>query len=148
MLAARLKLERLLRRSWWLEVDALQRQHMLFCRRAARRRKTTELPAGRQHPVAGDDQRHRIPDHGLTDIARSFWPGAKLFRQGAIGRRAAPSDLPRRRIDLLEERVLLAEVECEAGKIRFLALELALHGGDGLDHLRRRRAAFGTGRPA
>jgi len=76
--------------------------------------KTANLTSGRKDPVAGDDQRHRIPGHGLTDIARSFWPGAELLRQGAIGCRAAPSDPPRRGIDLLEERVLLTEVERNA----------------------------------
>jgi hypothetical protein len=107
-------------------MNALQREHADLGRRAAWSGKTANLTAGRQDPVAGDDQRHRIPGHGLTDIARSFWPGAKLLRQGAIGRRAAPSDPPRRGIDLLEERVLLTEVEPEAGKIRLLAFEIAL----------------------
>jgi hypothetical protein len=57
--------------------------------------------------LAGDDQRHRILGHGMTNIARRFWPGAEFLRQSAIGGRAAPSDPPRRSIDLLEERVLI-----------------------------------------
>src|ERR1700719_4319559 len=128
-------------------MNPLQREHADLSRRAAWRGKTTNLTAGRQDPVAGDDSCHRILGHGLTDIPRSFWPGAKFLRQGARGRRAAPSDPPRRSIDLLEERVLPAEVELKAGKIRLLALEIALHGGDCLDHLWRRRAAFRAGQP-
>ena len=38
-----------------------------------------EDPAGRQDPVAGDDQGHRIPGHGFADIARGFRPGAELL---------------------------------------------------------------------
>lgn len=129
-------------------MNALQFEHADLGRRAAWRGKTANLPAGCQDPVAGDDERHRIPGHRLTDIARRLWPGAEFLRHGAIGRRAAPSDPPCRGIDLLEERILLAEVELEAGKIRLLALEIALHGGDGLDYLRRGRAAFGAGQPA
>jgi hypothetical protein len=88
-------------------MNAFQRKHAYLGRRAAWRGKTANLAAGRKDPVAGDDQRDRIPGHGLTDIARSFWPGTKLLRDDAIGRRAAPSDPPRRGINLLEERVLL-----------------------------------------
>jgi hypothetical protein len=60
----------------------------------------------------------------------------------------APFDRPRRGIDALEEWVLLAEVEREAGKIRLLALEIALYSGDGLNHLRRGRAWFCAGHAA
>jgi hypothetical protein len=98
-------------------VNALQLKHADLGRRTARRGKTTNLTAGRQNPVTGDDQRHRIPGHGLTDIARGLRPGTKLIRQSAIGRRVAPCDPPRRGVDALEERILLAEVEPEAGKI-------------------------------
>jgi hypothetical protein len=94
--------------------------------------------------VAGDDQRHRISGHGLTDIAGGFRPGAEFHRQSAIGRRVAPSDMPRRGIDALEEWVLLAEVEPEAGKIRLLALKIALHGGDTLSTF---SAQFGLRQP-
>jgi hypothetical protein len=65
------------------------------------RGKTTNLTAGREDPVAGDDQRHRIPGHGLTDIARRFWPSAEPLCQSAIARRVAPSDPSRRSVDLL-----------------------------------------------
>jgi hypothetical protein len=33
------------------------------------RRKTADLATRRQDPVAGNDQCHRIPGHGYTDIA-------------------------------------------------------------------------------
>jgi len=125
-------------------VNALQLKHADLGRRTARRGKTTNLTAGRQDPVTGDDQRHRIPGHGLTDIARGLRPGTEFIRQSAICRRVAPCDPPRRGVDALEEWVLLAEVEPEAGKIRLLALKIALHSGDGLRHLRGRRAAFGA----
>ena len=111
-------------------------------------RKTANLTAGRQDPVAGNKQRDRIFGHRLTNIARSLWPGAEFLRQSAIGRCVAPSDPPRRRVDLLEERVLLTKVEPEAGKIGLLALEIALHSRDCLDHLRRGRATFCAGQPA
>jgi len=100
----------------------------------------TNLAACRQDPVAGDDQRDRIVGHGLADIARSFRSGAEFLRQSAISGRAAPSDLPRRGINTLEECVLLAEVQLEPGKICLLALEIALYSGDRLGHLRRGRA--------
>ena len=106
--------KRLLSRLRWLDMNALQLEHADLGRRAAWRGKTTNLAAGRQDPVAGDDQRHRILGHGLTDIARGLWPGAEFLRQSAIRGRVAPSDLPRRSIDLLEERVLITEVEREA----------------------------------
>ena len=61
----------------------------------------------------------------------------------------APSDTPRRSVDSLEKwGVLLTEVELEAGKIRLLAREISLHGGDCLGYLRRRGAGFGAGQPA
>ena len=104
-------------------MNALQREHADLGRRAAWCGKTTNLTAGREDPVAGDDQRHRIPGHGLTDIAGGFWPGTEFIRQSAIGRRVTPCDPPRRGVDALEERILLAEVEPEAGKIRLLALK-------------------------
>ena len=81
----------------------------------------------------------------MSDIARGLRPGTELIRQSAIGRRVAPCDPPRRGVDALEERILLAEVEPEAGKIRLLALKIALHSGDRLGHLRGRRAGFGAG---
>src|SRR5260370_2760414 len=34
-------------------------------------RKTANLTAGRQDPVARDDQRHQIPGHGLTGVTES-----------------------------------------------------------------------------
>ena len=97
--------------------------------------------------LAGDDQRHRIVRHGLTDIARSFRSGTEFLRQSAISGRAAPSDLPRRGINTLEKWVLLAEVELEPGKICLLTLEIVLCSGDRLSHLGRGRARFGAGRP-
>ena len=36
-------------------------------------RKTANLTAGRQDPVARDDQRHQIPGHGLTGVTASSW---------------------------------------------------------------------------
>jgi hypothetical protein len=99
--------------------------------------KPDDLAACRQNPVTGDDQRHRVSGHGLTDIARGFRPGAEFFRQRAIGCRMAPSDPPRRFIDALEKRVLRAEINLDPAEICLLALEIAFHGGDGLGHLRR-----------
>ena len=116
-------------RSRRLEINALQREHADLGRRAARRGKTANLTAGRQDPVAGNKQRDRIFGHRLTDIARSLWPGAEFLRQSAIGRCVAPSDPPRRRVDLLEERVLPTEVEPEAGKIRLLGRDLSESAG-------------------
>src|ERR1700757_2605731 len=53
-------------------------------------------------------------------------PAPRSFCRSAVGRWAPPSDPPRRDVDALEERVLLAEVEPEAGKIHLLAFEIAL----------------------
>src|SRR5271166_4781417 len=131
----------------WLDMNALQLEHADLGRRTAGCGKTANLAAGRQHPVAGDDQRHWIVGHGLADIARGLRPGTEFLRQSAVGSGAAPPDLPRRIINLLEERVLITEVELEARKIRFLALEIALHGGHRLVHFRRGCAGFGAGQP-
>src|SRR5207247_4926771 len=124
-------------------MNALQLEHADLRHRAAWRGKAANLTTGRQDPVAGDDQRHRIVGHGLTDIARGLWPHAELVRQSAIGGGLAPSDPPCRSIDAPEEWVLLTEVELEPGKIRLLALEITLHSGDRLGHLRDGRAGFG-----
>ena len=83
---------------------------------------------------------------GFAHIARGFRPGAELLCQSAIGRRVAPSDPARRFIDALEEWVRFTEVQLEAGKIGLLALEIALHSGDGLGHLRCGCAGFDAGR--
>ena len=89
-LAPRSKRERSLSRSRGRDVNALQLKHADFSRRATRRGKTTNLTAGRQNPVTGDDQRHRIPSHGSTDIARGLRPGTEFIRQSAIARCVAP----------------------------------------------------------
>jgi hypothetical protein len=107
-------------------MNPLQRKHADLGRRAAWGGKTTNLAAWRQDPVAGDDQRHRILRHGLANIARGFRSGAELLRQSAISGRATPFDLSRSGINTLEERGLLTEVELEPGKIRLLALKIAL----------------------
>src|SRR6202045_2767645 len=140
--------KRLLSRLRRLDMNAFQLEHADLGRRAAWRGKTTNLAAGRQDPVAGDDQRHRVLCHRLTDIARGLWPGAEFLRQSAISGRVAPSNPPRRSIDSLEECVLLTEVEPEAGKIHRLALEITLHSSDRLDHLWRGRARLGARDPA
>src|SRR5882724_13295226 len=64
-----------LRRLRRLDADALQLEHANLGRRAARRGEAPDLAAGRQDPVAGDDQGHRILGHGLADIARGLVPG-------------------------------------------------------------------------
>src|SRR3984893_10920520 len=109
----KLKPKRLLNGSWRLDMNTLELEHAHLGRRAARRRKATDLAAGRQDPVARNDQRHRIVGHGFTDVARGLWPGANLLCQSAIGGRMTPSNLPSRSIDLVEERALLIEVELE-----------------------------------
>jgi len=129
-------------------MNPLQRKHADLGCRAAWGGKTTNLAACRQDPVAGDNQRHRILRHGLANIARGFRSGAEFLRQSAISGRATPFDLSRRGINTLEERGLLTEVELEPGKIRLLALKIALYSGDSFDHLRRGRARFGAGRSA
>src|ERR1700730_16996783 len=55
--------KRLLSRLRWLDMNALQLEHADLGRRAAGRGETTNPAAGRQDPVAGDDQRHRILCH-------------------------------------------------------------------------------------
>ena len=85
-----------------------------------------------------DDQRDRILGHRRSDVARAFRTRADVLRQGAVGCRSAPANPPRGLIDLLVERVLVAKVEPDAGKIRLFACEITLRGGD-------RRADFRTG---
>jgi hypothetical protein len=139
------KFKRLLCRWRWPDINALQREHASLGRGTAWRGKTANLSACRQDSVARDDQGHRIICHGLANIAGGFRSGTEFLRQGAVGCRAAPPDPPGRRVNALEERILLAEVEPDAGKIRLLALEIALCGGDCFGHLRRGSARFCAG---
>ncbi len=101
------------------------------------------LPPHGQHPVAGDDQSDRVLRHRLTDVAGGFRPDAELLRQRAVSGRATPADTPCRRINIPEEGILTGKIEFDAGKIRLLALEIALHRSDRLEHSRRRCAGFG-----
>src|SRR5579883_3460962 len=137
--------ERPLGGCWRRDMNALELEHADLGRRAPWRRKAADPAAGSQDPVAGDDQRHRILGHRLADIAGGLGPGAKLLRDGAIGGRAPPSDPPHRGVDFCEERVLLAQIELNRGKIRLFAVEIALCGGDGVGHLRRGLTGRSTG---
>ena len=116
-------------------MNPLQREHADLGRRAAWRGETTNLAACRQDPVAGDDQRHRIVRHGLTDIARSFRSGTEFLRQSAISGRAAPSDLPRRGINTLERSLIEALAGCYLGRRQVVLAER---------HYRARLRPFGT----
>ena len=84
--------KRSLDRSRWRNMNAFQLEHADLGHRAAWRGKTIDLTASRQHPVAWNDQRHRVFRHGLTNIARSLRPSADFLRQSAIGGRLPPSD--------------------------------------------------------
>ncbi len=84
-----------------------------------------------------DDQRDRILGHRRADVARAFWTRADVLRQGAVGCRSAPANPPRGLIDLLVERVLVAKVEPDAGKIRLFACEITSRGGDRRGDFRR-----------
>src|SRR5580698_4413080 len=77
--------QRTLSRWWRLDMNTLQLEHSELGGRAARRGKTTNLAASCQDPVARDDQRDRVLGHGLTHIARGFWPRTQLLGQRAIG---------------------------------------------------------------
>src|SRR5260221_252339 len=127
-------------------IDAAGRP--VLARGSAGRREATDLAAGRQHSMAGNDQRHGVLGHRLADVARGLRRGAELLRERAVGGRAAPPDLPCRGIDLREEHILVAEVERETGEIHLLAGEIALRRRDRRGHLARRRAGHGLGHPA
>lgn len=129
-------------------MNTLQFEHTDLRSRAPRRRKAADFAASRQYAMARDDQRHRILGHGFADIASGFRSGAEFLGQRAVGRRVPPTDPPRRIIDLLKKRGLLTEVEPEAGKIRLLAIEITLRGGDRFNYLWRRPARFGVWQPA
>jgi hypothetical protein len=80
--------------------------------------------AGRpQHPAIAHILIHALEMSNEPERAM-----ASADTLATLGRRAAPSDPPRRSIDLLEERVLPAEVELKAGKIRLLATCLVFVG--------------------
>jgi hypothetical protein len=57
-------------RSRLLDMNALQLEHAHLGRRSWRG-ETADPASGRQDPMAGDDQRHRISGHGLADLAQS-----------------------------------------------------------------------------
>jgi hypothetical protein len=95
--------------------------------------------------VAGNDQRHGIPGHGLTNIARSRRACTDLLRQDAVRSRVTPTDAACGYIDFLEERILLTEIEMEARKIDLLAIEISLRSHDGLGYLRRGSPGLRTG---
>src|SRR5688572_5360422 len=69
---------RLLRTFRRPDLDAFQVEHPNLGYRAARSRKSTDLAAGGQDPVTGNDQRYRIAGHGSTYVARSLWPTPEL----------------------------------------------------------------------
>ena len=86
--------------------------------------------------------------HRRSDVARNLGACADVLRQGAIGCPAAAADAPRGLIDLLEERLLVAEVEPDARKIRLLAPEIALRGVHRLGDFRTRLTEHRVGRSA
>lgn len=112
------------------EANALELKHADFRRPSARRRKASQLAARGEDTMTGDDQRDRILRHRRSDVTRNLGTRADVLRQGAVGCRSAPAYAPRGLIDLLEERVLVAKVEPDAGKIRLFASEVTRRGGD------------------
>ena len=84
------------------------KEHADLGRRAARRGKTANLTAGRQDPVAGNkaarpDFWPSLDQHRAQPPARRRVPSPECHRSRCV----APSDPPRRRVDLREERVLM-----------------------------------------
>src|SRR5437868_146202 len=71
----------------------LDGKHAEFCLDAAWRREAAGLAAGRQHAVAGHDDRIGIAAQGLADLAGEMQP-AHLLGDVAIGARGAGRDQP------------------------------------------------------
>src|SRR6185295_1744606 len=127
--AGRLEAESLL--GWWRRREAaFQLEHPLFGRRAAGCGEAAELAAGREHPMARNDQRHRILRHRLADAASNFGSRADLFRERAVRRGVTPAHAARSCVDLFEERILSAEIELKIREIDLLASEVTLCGFD------------------
>src|SRR5262245_16969958 len=135
-----LELKGFLRRGWRRERNAFQRKHAPLGAGAAGCRKAAKLAAGRQNAVTGNNQRHRIMGHGLTDVARSLRSGAELLGQRAVGRGVTPADPPRRRIYAFEKCRLLTKVEVEVGEVYLAAREIAPCCRNRGERVRRGRA--------
>ena len=104
-----------------------------------------DLAARRQDPVAWDDQGNGIPGHGLADVARRLAAGPNLLRQRAVSGRAAPPDPAQGLVNPAEESILVAEVEPDLGKVRFLATEVPLRRRDDRRNVFRRRSGLRAG---
>ena len=89
--------------------------------------------------MAWDDQGNGIPGHGLADVARRLAPSADLLGQRAVSGRAAPPDPAQGLVNPAEESILVAEVEPDLGKVRFLATEVPLRRRDDRRNVFRRR---------
>src|SRR5262245_32794425 len=80
-----------------VEMDAYDRQSLLFGRRSAGRREAAELAAGSQHAVTRDDDRYRVLTHRGADVAGGFGTfQAEAFCQRAIGSGGTEADRAQR----------------------------------------------------
>lgn len=104
-------------------MNALELQHPKFCRPAAGRREPTQLTAGRQYTMAGDDERNRIVGHRLAYITRPLRSGGQFLRQKSHRWSSGPTEAACGGVGLLEKFRLLVEVEPEAGKVGLFAQE-------------------------
>jgi hypothetical protein len=106
-----------------------------------------EPPGAEKPPILPPAARTRW--HGMISAPGFFaiaWPTSRaasgpapsFLRKRAVGRRAAPRDLSRGLIDLLEKDALSLQIEIEAGKIRLPSLEIVLHRRDRFGNPRRR----------
>ena len=92
-------------------------------------------------PRRGHDDKGRSagPDSAPSPFRRRARPRdrRRCPSPGTVGCRSAPADAPHGLIDLREQRVLVAKVEPDAGKIRLLACEITLRGVDRRGDFRR-----------
>src|SRR5215218_10113144 len=102
------------------------------------RRKPDELPARSQHPVAGHDDRNRIPPQRLAHGARGRRI-AELLRELAVSDRPAHRNRPRELEHLAVERRDILDVERDVGQVHPLASQQRRHPFDRAECLAMRR---------
>ena len=120
-------------------IGAFEREQAQLRRDAAVRREAAELAAGREHAVAGHDDRERVAPEGLTHGARGAGradPSGDL----AVGERRARRDRARRLVDAAVERRYLLHVERDRRQIARLAAQQCDDGGLRALHVARRQA--------
>lgn len=101
-----------------MEIDGstLEGEELRFGRASTVRRKSAGLPAGSGDAMAGNEDRRRVPGHGLADLLGRIGL-ADRFRDFAIGARLSRRNFASGFVDLAKKRSYLAQIHGNAAKV-------------------------------